>query len=181
MGDGKSAASKVFAELGAQVLDADKLAHKVLDENPDVRSRVSRIFANAYLPDGKADRKSIAAQAFADPAKLAALESLLHPEVEKLWRAAAANSAITVVEVPLLYEKKLENKFDVCISVLSSDELRRRRLERRGMAPSEISARDAFQMPSKDKAKLADVVLFNESSIDFLKLQAAKVLSRLTR
>ena len=181
MGCGKSAAAAAFASLGARVVDADKLAHKVLDESPAVREKVGAVFEGAYLPDGAADRAAIARQAFANPEKLAQLEAAIHPEVEKMWRKEAEGSGLIIVEVPLLYEKKLENKFDVCISVFCSDELRRKRLAQRGMSPAEISARDAFQMPPEDKARRADIVLFNETSIDFLKLQVAKVISRLKK
>ena len=181
MGNGKSAVAQIFAELGIKVLDADKLAHKVLNEDVLVKSEVLKILPNAYTLDGTADRKAIAKEVFADKNKLELLEKIIHPAIEKIWQSEATKHNLLVVEVPLLYEKRLENKFDLCISVYCSDELRRKRLEQRGMTPQEISERDAFQMSSNQKAQLADIVLFNESSIEFLKMQTIKILSRLTQ
>ena len=146
MGCGKSIASKAFADLGVHIEDADKLAHKALNQSPKVREEICQLFGDVYT-NGCADRKAIAKQVFADRNKLEALES----------------------------------KFDLCICVYCSDELRRNRLSQRGMTAEEISARDAFQMQPKQKAMLADIVLFNESSTEFLKMQAARILSRLTK
>ncbi len=179
MGNGKSAATSVFAELGVKTLDADKLSHFVLNEDSVVKNEVKKLLGNVYSPDGSADRKAIAKQVFADKNKLELLEKIIHPAIEKIWLEEAKKHSLLIVEVPLLYEKRLEHKFDLCISVYCSDELRCKRLVQRGMSIEEISARDAFQMPSKQKASLADIVLFNESSINFLKMQAVKVLSRL--
>ena len=181
MGNGKSAAATAFADLGIKVLDADKLAHFVLNEDNYVKEQVFNLLGNVYLSDGRADRKSIAKEVFTDEKKLLALEKIIHPAIEKIWQDEAKKHKLLIVEVPLLYEKRLESKFDLCISVYCSDELRRKRLVQRGMTPEEISTRDAFQMSSLKKAQLADIVLFNESSIDFLRSQAARVLSRLIK
>ncbi len=180
MGSGKSATSKAFESLGICVVDTDKLAHRALDENDDVKKAVRNIFGDVYK-NGKADRKLIAKIAFADKSKLAQLEEILHPVVEKMWREQAQTQDVLIVEVPLLFEKRLENKFDFCLTVYCSEQLRRKRLESRGMSLEEILARDAYQMPPQKKAELADIVLFNESSMEFLKMQAARILSRLVK
>lgn len=180
MGCGKSIASKAFADLGVHIEDADKLAHKALNQSPKVREEICQLFGDVYT-NGCADRKAIAKQVFADRNKLEALEKILHPAVEEMWQQQADKHDILIVEVPLLYEKRLESKFDLCICVYCSDELRRNRLSQRGMTAEEISARDAFQIQPKQKAMLADIVLFNESSTEFLKMQAARILSRLTK
>lgn len=104
------------------------------------------------------------------------------PSLGGLARLAAervAKNPPTVVEVPLLFEKKLESDFDFCVDVLCSRKLRCKRLKGRGMSESEISARDAFQLPPEAKASQADAVLFNESDIEFLQMQAALCLLRL--
>lgn len=179
MGCGKSAAAAAFAALGVKVLDADKLAHIALEEDPIVRKTLLKIVGNSAYKNGKPDRRAIAAAVFSDADKLAELESAVHPAVGRMWRAQSAPDAPTVVEVPLLFEKKLEGDFDLCIDVLCSERVRRARLLGRGMSLEEILKRDALQMPPFKKAELADIVLFNETSTDFLKKQAALVLSRL--
>ena len=179
MGCGKSAAAAAFASLGVKVLDADKLAHIALEEDAAVRKTLLKIVGNSAFKNGKPDRRAIAAAVFSDTAKLAELENAVHPAVGRMWRAQSVPDAPTVVEVPLLFEKKLEGNFDLCIDVLCSERVRRARLLGRGMSLEEILERDALQMPPLKKAELADIVLFNETSTDFLKKQAALVLSRL--
>ena len=110
------------------------------------------------------------------------MESGRSPAIEKMWEEKAEEIAkkengadcgipIVAVEVPLLYEKSLEKKFDVCICVYCSNELRIKRLENRGMALEQIASRDAFQIPSEIKAAKADIVLFNETDFEFLQKQ----------
>lgn len=196
MGCGKSTAAAVFAKLGARVADCDRLSHIAL-RLPSVRARVIEIFSTrAYSPDGTPDRKFIAAAAFADEAKLSALEAILHPEVMRMCKNPPAEalvgggntaahpcgfSGVCIAEVPLLFEKKLEKEFGKVISVYCSNELRAKRLAERGMSAAEAAARDAFQMSAKDKAEKADFVLFNESGVDFLEEQARRILNRLQR
>lgn len=130
------------------------------------------------------NRAEIAKAVFSDAAKLAKIERAIHPAIEREWRAAAEklpDGKIAVVEVPLLFEKKLEKKFDFCITVFCSEPLRKFRLSNRGMSDEQIARRDAFQMPPEQKSKLADIVLFNESDTAFLKRQAELVLSRLNK
>ena len=180
MGCGKSATRNAFELAGAKVLDADKLAHNVLETDKDVIEKVKALLGNdAYFSDGKPDRAKIASQVFSDSKKLHTLEEIIHPAIKKIWDCQDSTNDVVVVEVPLLFEKKLENDFDICVSVYCSQALRIKRLIQRGMTPSEISKRDAFQFSATEKAKLADIVLFNEGNLEFLNKQVAFVLSRL--
>lgn len=183
MGAGKSAAMQVFQELGAWVFDADKLAHKVLEEDENAKSKIRKLLGDeTFDTDGRPLRPEIAKKVFSDKTLLKGLEQILHPAVREMWKNAPANSrpappehgiidfggtAVKVVEIPLLFEKKLENDFEICVTVHCSSKLRMERLAGRGMSPQQIAARDALQLPPLLKAKLADVVLFNESDLDF--------------
>ncbi len=178
MGCGKSAAAAAFESFGIRTADADKLAHAALLSD-EVRASVSALLGGEVYDGGAPRRDVIAKKVFADSALLEKFEQIVHPQVEKMWRELAQKEDILVVEVPLLFEKKLESAFDLCVSVLCSERLRCRRLEQRGMSAEQIAARDAFQMPPMRKAILADVVLFNETSLDFLKMQVGRVVSRL--
>ena len=169
MGCGKSAAAQTFRNLGVQVLDADKLCHEALESDACVRKAVCDILGkDCFDVETGIVRR------------------------EKMWEKKARETKesgfglgvflpIIAVEVPLLYEKNLEKKFDVCICVYCSDKLRVKRLENRGMALEQIVSRDAFQLPSETKALKADIVLFNETDFAFLQKQAALVLSRLKK
>lgn len=84
MGCGKSAAAQAFAELGAEVLDADKLAHAALENNPEVVAAVKRaVGERAYGADGKPNRAEIAKAVFSDAAKLAKIERANTPRNRK--------------------------------------------------------------------------------------------------
>ncbi len=184
MGCGKSTASKVFEQLGAKIIDADKLSHKVLNEDENVIVAVKQLLGDSvYDSEKKADRSKIASIVFADKSKLSKLEAIIHPAIHKHWQMQlvddSAEIKIAVIEMPLLFEKKLENNFDICLSVHCSESLRRKRLCQRGMTPEQILERDAFQLTSTEKAKRADIVLFNETDINFLKEQTALIVGKL--
>ena len=188
MGCGNSAAGAIFRELGLEVLDADALARRALSENPKVRAGLSEIFGGrAFLPDGSPNRPEIARMAFSDREKLAALEAAVHPAVREAWtqrareiqNASGGGFSALAVEIPLLFEKGLEKRFDICITVFCSEATRLGRLRKRGMSPEEIGARDAFQLPPLEKVRLASVALFNEGDLDFLRRQAALTLLNL--
>ena len=197
MGAGKSAAMRVFEELGAWVFDADKLAHKVLEGDENAKAKTRELLGDeTFDAEGRPIRPEIAKKVFSDKTLLKGLEQILHPAVREMWKNAPADGcpkppengeidfgrgAVKVVEIPLLFEKKLENDFEICVTVHCSSKLRMERLINRGMSPQQIAARDALQLPPLLKAKLADVVLFNESDLGFLKKQAARVLSRVLK
>ena len=180
MGCGKSTAAKIFAELGAAVIDADKLAHEAIEKDPLCIAAVKRVAGEAaYLPDGRANRQKIAEAVFADSEKLAEIEKAVHPTIEKMWRARVDELEKSGDAKVAVVEKNLEKKFDFCITVFCSEKLRLERLADRGMSPEQVSERDARQMSPAQKLKLADIALFNESGLQFLKEQAGLVLSRL--
>ena len=188
MGCGKGAGGAISRELGLEVLDADAPARRALSENPKVRAGLSEIFGGrAFLPDGSPNRPEIARMAFSDREKLAALEAAVHPAVREAWtqrareiqNASGGGFSALAVEIPLLFEKGLEKRFDICITVFCSEATRLGRLRKRGMSPEEIGARDAFQLPPREKVRLASVALFNEGDLDFLRRQAALTLLNL--
>ncbi|MBR7105532.1 MAG: dephospho-CoA kinase [Opitutales bacterium] len=179
MGCGKSATRQAFEMAGTKVLDADKLAHFVLENDSTVIKSVKALLGDDTYENGKPNRQKIAQAVFSDSKKLQALEEIIHPAIEKIWTSAMQDNQIVVVEIPLLFEKKLEKHFDICVSVFCSEALRVKRLIQRGMNLQEILKRDAFQLSATEKAKRADIVLFNEGSLDFLNKQVAFVLSRL--
>ncbi|MDX8415700.1 dephospho-CoA kinase [Intestinicryptomonas porci] len=178
IGAGKSALGKAFEECGACVLDADKLSKRVLFEDESAVKEVYALFKEDGFTDGKPDAKKIASIVFCDARKLALLENIIHPRVEKLWKDAC-KGGVCVVEVPLLFEKNLEKEFDFCITVFCSEDLRRRRLLKRGLSEREIDRRDSFQMPQSDKVARSHAAFFNDGDASFLKAQAELFLARL--
>lgn len=180
IGCGKSAAAACFAELGFNVVDADLLARQVL-ESPEVVAKLRARWGDVCVgPDGRPDRRWIAAKVFVDPAELAFLEGLTHPEVARRRRLAVADrSKHHVVEIPLLFERHLTDGFELIACVASSEDIRRSRLLQRGLSAEEIGRRIDAQLPIGEKVKRSDVVFWNDGELSALREQVAAFVGRL--
>lgn len=180
IGCGKTAAAACFAELGFNVVDADRLAHEVLDTPACVSRLRARWGDRCLTAEGRPDRRWIGAKVFAEPDELAFLEGLLHPEVARLRSLAVADSSRRhVVEIPLLFEKNLTTGFDLIVCVACSEETRRKRLLSKGMNSDEIERRIRSQLPMQDKVKQSDVVLWNDGTPELLCAQVRALVDRL--
>lgn len=182
MGCGKSTAAALFARLGFTRLDADQVVREQLLPLPDVVAAVRAKFGDGVVgPDGQIRRDRLGAIVFQDEAALAWLEQELHPRLNALWRAelAAARGQKFIVEVPLLFEKGMENWFDFTICVTTDSALQIRRLEQRGIPPELARQRLAKQLPLARKCELADFVLLNDGSLEFLSEQVSALAHRL--
>jgi dephospho-CoA kinase len=182
MGCGKSTAAAFFAGRGFERLDADAYVRDVLLVNPEVIQAIrSRLGDGMLAPDGTVRRGRVAERVFSDPEALAWLEELLHPRLYEHWRRcfAASRDRRFIVEVPLLFEKGLENWFDFTVCVTTDSELQLRRLEQRGISPALARQRLAKQLPLARKCELADHVLLNDGSPDFLREQVNALADRL--
>ena len=181
MGCGKSTATRLFAECGFKTVDCDRIVRDELLPRAEVVAALAGRFGRQVVgADGRLDRAAVAARVFAADADRLWLEALLHPLVRAAWRAALASDleARWVVEVPLLFEKGLENWFDSTICVATSSAQQLSRLEARGVAPDLAAARIAKQLPLPRKIAAADFVLLNDGSLDFLKEQVASLARR---
>jgi len=180
IGCGKSAASACFARRGFLVVDADALAREVLGSPACVDQMVGRWGRACLDREGAPDRSWIAAKVFADPTERAFLEGLTHPEVARRRALAVADrSRSHVVEIPLLFEKNLAGEFDVVVCVSSSEPVRLRRLEQRGLSPAAAKARMNSQAPLDEKVRKSDHVLYNDGDLDFLDAQVGALVARL--
>ena len=174
MGCGKSTAAALFAGHGFILLDADQVVRDELLTEPDVKSALATKFGPGILtPEGRVDRGRLAAEVFTDVAKLRWLEELLHPRLNARWRAlfAASHGQKFIVEVPLLFEQGMENWFDFTICITSECATQIRRLELRGIPPQLARQRLAQQLPLPRKCELADFVILNDGSLEFLREQ----------
>ena len=174
MGCGKSTAAAMFADRGFRRLDADQTVRDELLPGPAVAEAIRARLGPAMLAaDGSVRRDKVAEVVFQDPAALAWLEDLLHPRLLVRWREVFAQSRSTafIVEVPLLFEKGLENWFDFTVCVTTDSALQLRRLEQRGIPPELARQRLVKQLPLARKCELADHVLLNDGTPDFLREQ----------
>jgi len=171
IGSGKSLVAQYFAELGALVIDADQLARAAIERGSPGFDEVVTIFGDSILKDGEIDRRVLGEIVFKDPKKKAALEGIIHPWVRSEFEAAV--SALTgnqtlVYEIPLLFETKAAERFDVVITVESKTEIRIERLRSRGLHISEIQARIAAQATREERSSIADFVIENDGTEDDL-------------
>ncbi len=171
IGSGKSAVAEVLAQWGAHVVDADQLAREVVAPGTDGFEAVVAEFGPAVVAsDGSLDRTALADVVFSHPDRLAALEAIVHPRVEKLASLRLAghpDAPLLVYEVPLpdhipafpVSEAGAEPPLVVVVD--ASDQERKERLKARGLANDQITARMTAQ-PSRDEwLSLAKVVIDN--------------------
>lgn len=182
MGTGKSTVAALFAERGFRRLDADQVVREELLPDPEVVAAVRERFGPGVIgSDGQVARDRLAAVVFGDAEALAWLENLLHPRLLARWRAvfASARGEAFIVEVPLLFEKGLENWFDFIVCVTADSATQLRRLEQRGVPPELARQRLVKQLPLARKCELADHVLLNDGSPEFLREQVNVLADRL--
>ncbi|HVU36018.1 MAG TPA: dephospho-CoA kinase [Opitutaceae bacterium] len=182
MGCGKSTVAQLLEQRGYRRLDSDEIVRNRVLREPDVIAAVrDRYGADVLAPDGSIDRPSLAARVFASDAERLWLEELTHPVVFAMWRGAfaAEPKARWVVEVPLLFEKQLENWFDFTVCVACSPALQLVRLERRGLPRPLAGQRISKQLPLAQKIELSDIVLWNEGSAAFLEAEIDRLADAL--
>lgn len=178
IGCGKSTVAKLFRERGFSTSDADAIVHDLLANDSDTIEKVVALFGEAVrLESGGIDRAAVGQRVFEDAELLGRLESILHPRVRATWEKAAESGENWLVEIPLLFEKKLQKNVDLTICVFSDPLTQVERLERRGMNQTQALARMNRQMPVSEKAELADFVLLNDGSLEFLTEQVDRLIS----
>jgi dephospho-CoA kinase len=182
MGCGKSTAAAFFEQRGFRRLDSDALVRERVLPSPAVQAALRERFGDSVFDAGGAvDRTRLARRVFADPAELAWLESVTHPPLFALWRSAfaAEPGERWAVEVPLLFEKRLENWFDFTVCVASAPLQQLARLEQRGLTRALAEQRISQQLPLAQKIELADFVLWNDGSPAFLHDQIDRLIESL--
>ncbi|KPC93650.1 dephospho-CoA kinase [Streptomyces albus] len=188
IGAGKSEVSRLLAEHGAVIVDADRIAREVVEPGtPGLAAVVAEFGEEVLAPDGSLDRPRLGSLVFADPDRLAALNAIVHPLVgersAELEREAAAadENAVIVHDVPLLTENGLAPLYDTVVVVDASDETRLDRLVRlRGMAEQEARARMAAQATREERLAVADIVIDNDGPIEALPPRVRAVWEQLS-
>jgi dephospho-CoA kinase len=181
MGCGKTTAGVAFAAQGFKRLDSDALVRDQILADPRVMSVLTERFGPGVIEKGAVHRGHLAAFVFASDSERQWLEDLTHPRVFALWRSAfaAAPQANWAVEVPLLFEKRLENWFDFTVCVASAHAKQLARLEQRGLSRSLAEQRISKQLPLAHKIELADFVLWNDGTQVFLEEQISQLVESL--
>lgn len=181
IGAGKTEALNAFARHGAATISSDDIVHRLLREDDDVRSALVERFGTGILDDaGNPDRAAISRIVFDNPQELAWLESLLHPRVvaEYLaWREGLSEltdpPAVSVTEVPLLYEVGGAERFDAVVVITAPADVRRAR--------SRVAAeeREGRLLADEEKAARADFTYVNDGTRQQLDDFVAETMSAL--
>lgn len=176
---GKSVVAKIFADLGAGLLDADRAGHDVLADDPEVRSALVNCWGNSILaPDDSIDRAAVARRVFGQDNSVAAerhfLESLLHPRIaallaDKKAEFAAAGCPAVILDAPLLLEADWQALCDLVVFVDADRDVRLARATSRGWTPEEFARREVSQWPVDRKRAAAEAVLSNNGDVDALR------------
>ncbi len=170
---GKSTVAGLLAERGAYIIDLDLIAREVVEPGQPALARVAERFGQAVLrEDGTLDRKKLGSIVFADEAQRKALEAILHPAIRAVMKermeARESNhpEQLVVVDVPLLFESKLESYFEqIMLVYVPREEQLKRLMKRDGLSREDAKRRLAAQMSIEDKKALADIVIDNSSDL----------------
>jgi dephospho-CoA kinase len=181
---GKSTVSAMLAELGAVVIDSDKLAREVVGKCTPGLERVVEAFGREVLTeDGEMDRPKVGAIVFADETKRRALEEIVHPLVRERsaeLEAAAGADDLVIHDIPLLAEAGLAGAFDAVIVVDAPPEVQVERMMRdRGWTREEAESRIAAQASREDRLAIATYVVENTGTLEELRERVEQVYREL--
>jgi dephospho-CoA kinase len=183
IGSGKSTIAAEFAKLGCKVIDADRIAHELLQE-PPVREKVVSFFGQAVLDSsGKIDRRKLAEIVFADDHMLASLNRIIHPLVlqrtQELIEQSKSQDQVKaiVLDMPLLVEVGWHKKCNKLIFVDCEQKLRQERAKKMGFDKKQIKIRENFQISLDNKESLADNTIENNSDFSAIAKQVTGIFS----
>jgi dephospho-CoA kinase len=191
IGSGKSTVSQFLAELGATVIDVDKLWHQALEADSELRQEIVAAFGTEILAPGREiDRKKLGQIVFGNPEALARLNNIMHPWVYRTVRARLGEYrrrgvGVVALELPLLVEVPLSLKAgqpslsdevdEVWVTVAPEAVVLKRLKERGGISEAEALARIRSQLPSGEKIKRADVVIDTDCRLEELEAKVKEL------
>ena len=187
---GKSTVAAILRELGCHLLEADKIAHGLIEPSGSAYDDVVQEFGRGILtPDGRVDRAKLGGIVFADPKRLARLNAIVHPLVlaaqdrELAAIERAEPHAVAVVEAALLIEAGYTDRLDYLIVTWCTPEQQLARLTQpgagRGLTIEQAQQRIAAQMPLEEKRRLADAVIDCSGTLQYTREQTVALFTKL--
>lgn len=179
---GKSTVAELFKGWGATLIDADRLVREMQVPGEPALARIAAQFGPAVMrADGTLDRAALRARVLADPAALADLNRIVHPEVhrrrlELLGEARARGDRIVVSDIPLLFEADDPGAFDAVVLVDAPEMVRRARLlASRALSSEDVGGMMAAQLSATPKRVRSDYVIDNDGDLAALECAAGAV------
>ena len=184
---GKSTVCAILENAGAVIIDADRIARKLVKKNlPAYRQIVDTFGKSILLPDGEINRTALGDLIFNDPRKKQLLNKIVHPQVGKetdrqLKRIEKSNPhALVILDIPLLLESGLHKNLSEVIVVYTPEHIQINRLMQRDHISQENAlARIRSQMPIEEKKKLATIVIDNSGTLEDTRKQTLEIFQRL--
>jgi dephospho-CoA kinase len=186
IGSGKSTVAQLLSERGATIIDADVLARRAVEQGTSAYSAIVQRWGTSILAhDGQIDRAALRRIVFSEPAELEQLNTIVHPEVERMRialveQARQRGDRLVVCDIPLLFERNLTAGYDRIVLVDAPRPVRLDRLVReRGLRETEAMEMIVAQMPAELKRARADFVIDNAGTLTQLDQRVAEVWSAL--
>jgi dephospho-CoA kinase len=181
IGAGKSTVAAMLAELGAIIIDADKVGHDIYRPGTEGFRLIVEVFGPHVVgADGTIDRRRLGARVFADPVELRRLNALVHPligdEIRRRMQAAVADGGgrPIVVEAAIMLEAGWRFFDRIWVVIVRREVAIARVSESRGLDPQEVERRIDAQMSNEERRRVADVVIENEGTPAELRSQVEK-------
>jgi dephospho-CoA kinase len=186
---GKSTVGAMMREMGCHLLDADKISHRMFEPGGEAYNQVVAEFGNGILTtDAHVDRSKLGSIVFADPARMAHLNAIVHPPVlaavDREFAAIeqAEPHGIAVVEAALLIEAGYRRKLDVLVVTWCTPEQQLTRLKQRDaskwLTTEQARQRIAAQMPAEEKRRMADVAIDCSGTIEHTRDQVIALVAK---
>jgi len=180
IGSGKSTVSRFLAELGAVIVDADRVGHEALSTDSQVRRELLATFGwQVISPSGEVNRKKLGEIVFGNPESLSRLNQIMHPRMYDMVKAQLEEyrrQGVVVLEAPLLIEADWTSLVDeVWVTVASRSTVLRRLKEKLGLSEPEALVRIGCQLASEERVKHADVIIDTDCSLDELKAKVKRL------
>lgn len=186
IGSGKSSVLSMMADLGARVIDADKLAREALSKGAPAYLKMVERYGPSILDQNKEiDRSALASIAFDSDDDRTFIEKAIHPFVKNEINRLASEfsktgTRVVAAEIPLLFEVGWEKEFGAVITVVTNeDEGLRRFCKKRNMPLEEAKKRSKAQIPIEIKAKKSDFVINNDGTPEKTRFQVASAFKKL--
>jgi len=186
---GKSTVARFLEELGANVIDADRVGHELLEQSNPVSDQVVSHFGREILnPGGEIDRERLGSVVFADPQKLSELTSIMHPRLMARIKELAEEfhsrqpRAVILVDAALIYEAGVADRFaKILVTWCRPEQQLERLMAKAHISRQEALQRMAFQLPAEEKRRRADYVIDCSGSLEETRAQVEALYPAIKR
>jgi dephospho-CoA kinase len=184
-GMGKSTVLSLFEKFGAIIINTDEIVGSLLKKT-EVLEKIKGLLGNkAFLEDGSLNTERVADIVFHNDTLRLSLEDILHPlvfeRINFFLDGIADGDKIILVEIPLLFERGYEGRFDKKITVYTEEKTALNRIERKGISRKEALLRLKSQLPIEEKIRRSDFIIDNNGALEETTLQVETICKELLK